>query len=315
CTFCSAWTFYGRSYRLRRPESIVEDLRRIEAPGVFIVDDVAFIQDRHGYAIGAAIEASGIKKQYYLETRGDVLLRNKDVFRYWRKLGLQYIFLGLEALDEEGLKAYRKRVPLGQNFEALEFARALGVNVAINLIVDPDWDHARFKAVREWCLEVPEIVNLSVNTPYPGTEIWQTETRPLQTLDYRLFDIQHCVLPTLLPLDEFYRELVETQQVLNKKHMGWEALRGTLGLVAGQLMRGQTNFLKMLWKFNSIYDPKLLLADHARVVDYAMDPPPRAGGAHDRRALYLHGTRGRLDRAIDDSTEHFVDETRAGAAT
>jgi hypothetical protein len=39
---------------------------------VFIVDDVAFIQDRCGYAIGAAIEASSIKKQYYLETRGDV---------------------------------------------------------------------------------------------------------------------------------------------------------------------------------------------------------------------------------------------------
>src|SRR6185437_9181666 len=140
----SAWTFYGRSYRLRDPERIVEDLRAIREPGVFIVDDVAFIQDRHGYAIGAAIEKGGIKKQYYLETRGDVLLRNKDVFRYWKKLGLEYIFLGLEALDEAGLKAYRKRVPLGQNFEALEFARSLGLNVAINLIVDPDWDRARF---------------------------------------------------------------------------------------------------------------------------------------------------------------------------
>ena len=39
-------------------------------------------------------------------------------------------------IDEAGLKAYRKRVPLGQNFEALEFARSLGINVAINLIVD-----------------------------------------------------------------------------------------------------------------------------------------------------------------------------------
>ena len=36
------------------------------------------------------------------------------------------------------------------------------------------------------------------------------------TRDYRLFDIQHCVVPTRLPLAEFYRELVETQQVLNR---------------------------------------------------------------------------------------------------
>jgi hopanoid C-3 methylase HpnR len=313
CTFCSAWTFYGRSYRLRHPERIVEDLRAIREPGVFIVDDVAFIQDRHGYAIGAAIEKSGIKKQYYLETRGDVLLRNKDVFRYWRKLGLEYMFLGLEALDEAGLKAYRKRVPLGQNFEALEFARSLGLNVAINLIVDPDWDYDRFAAVRDWCLEVPEIVNLSINTPYPGTETWQSETRPLQSFDYRLFDIQHCVLPTKLPLPEFYAELVRTQQVLNRKHLGLQALRDTLGLAARLLARGQTNFIKMLWKFNSVYDPALLLADHARPVQYAMEPP-RPGPVPDRRSFYLHATRGRADRAIDDSTEHFVDETRTASA-
>ena len=314
CTFCSAWTFYGRSYRLRSPDRIVEDLRAIREPGVFIVDDVAFIQDRHGYAIGAAIEKGGFKKQYYLETRGDVLLRNKDVFRYWKKLGLEYIFLGLEALDEAGLKAYRKRVPLGQNFEALEFARSLGLNVAINLIVDPDWDYDRFAAVRAWCLEVPEIVNLSINTPYPGTEIWQSETRPLQSLDYRLFDIQHCVLPTKLPLPEFYAELVRTQQVLNRKHLGWQALRDTLGLAARLLAKGQTNFVKMLWKFNSIYDPALLLADHAQPVRYAMEPPPRAAARIDRRSFYLHETRGRADRAIDDSTEHFVDETRTAPA-
>ncbi|HEY3920253.1 MAG TPA: hopanoid C-3 methylase HpnR [Stellaceae bacterium] len=312
CTFCSAWTFYGRSYRLRSPERIVADLRAIAEPGVFIVDDVAFIQDRHGFAVGEAVEHSGLKKQYYLETRGDVLLRNKEVFRYWRRLGLSYIFLGLEALDEEGLKAYRKRVPLGQNFEALDFARSLGVNVAINLIVDPDWDHERFATVRAWCLEVPEIVNLSVNTPYPGTEIWQTETRPLQTLDYRLYDIQHCVLPTRLPLPEFYAELVSTQQVLNSKHMGWQALRDTLGLAAGLLLRGQTNFLTMMWKFNSVYDPALLLADHRREVRYEMEPPSLAPAG--RRSFYLHQTRGRADRAIDDSTEGFVDATRSAPA-
>jgi hopanoid C-3 methylase HpnR len=245
CTFCGAWTFYGRSYRLRSPEHIIKDLRAIREPGVFIVDDVAFIQHRHGFAIGAAIEKNGIKKQYYLETRGDVLRRNKDVLRYWHKLGLEYVFLGLEALDEAGLEAYRKRVPLGQNFEALEFARSLGLNVAINLIVDPDWDYDRFAAVRAWCLEVPEIVNLRINTPYPGMEIWQSETRPLQSFDYRLFDIQRCVLPTKLPLPEFYAELVRTQQVLNRKHLGWRALRDTLGLATRLLARGQTNFVKI----------------------------------------------------------------------
>src|SRR5712691_1613403 len=100
CSFCSAWTFYGRSYRLVSPERVVEDLRSIKEPGIFIVDDVAFIHERHGMELGEAVARAGIKKQYYLETRGDVLLRNKEVFRMWKRLGVAYMFLGLEAIDE-----------------------------------------------------------------------------------------------------------------------------------------------------------------------------------------------------------------------
>ena len=110
CSFCSAWTFYGRSYRKVSPEAAVEDLASIREPHAFIVDDVAFIHPEHGLAIAEAVDRRRIRKRYYLETRGDVLLRNKEVFRYWRRLGLQYMFLGLEAIDEEWLKMHRKRV-------------------------------------------------------------------------------------------------------------------------------------------------------------------------------------------------------------
>lgn len=312
CSFCSAWTFYGRSYRAVSPERAVADLERVKEPGVFIVDDVAFIQSKHGFEIGEAIARKGIKKKYYLETRADVLLRNKEVFKYWKKLGLEYMFLGLEAIDEEGLERFRKRTTLDKNYEALEFARSLGITVAINIIVDPDWDERRFEVVRQWCMEIPEIVNFSVITPYPGTETWHTEMRRVISRDYRLYDIQHCVLPSRLPLPKFYEELVRTQDILNKKHLGWEALKSTMGIAAGHLLRGQTNFLKMLWKFSSVYDPKLQLADHEAEVKYEMKLPPEPKEKIDAKSLYIHDAGDRSSRAIDDETEKFVDETRMG---
>jgi len=317
CSFCSAWTFYGRSYRIKAAEAAADELARIREPGVFIVDDVAFIQAEHGMAIGEAIARRGIRKQFYLETRGDVLLRNKDVFRFWKTLGLQYMFLGVEAIDEEGLKRYRKRVTLSRNFEALEFARSLGIMVAINIIADPSWDHRQFEVIRQWCLEIPEIVNISVNTPYPGTESWMTESRRVTSRDYRLFDIQHAVLPTRLSLEEFYGELVRTQQVLNRKHLGWTAVKALAGILAGNLARGQTNTLKMLWKFNSVYNPQLQLADHRRPVRYEMLPPPLPRDVIDPKSIYIHPAQGRRSRVIDDATETFVDQTRvkADAAT
>jgi len=273
CSFCSAWTFYGRSYRKSTAEAAAEDMLSIKEPNVFIVDDVAFIHPEHGFAIGNEIEKRKIKKQYYLETRADVLCRNPEVFRYWRKLGMEYMFLGLEAIDEEGLKLHRKRSSMGVNFKALEVAREIGLTVAINLIADPSWDEKRFEVIREWAISIPEIVHLTVATPYPGTELWFTESRKLTTLDYRLYDIQHAVLPTKLPLLQFYKELVKTQDVLNRKHLGFAALRSVASIAGKLALKGQTNFIKMLWKFNSVYNPDRQFAEHAREVKYAMRPP------------------------------------------
>ena len=255
-----------------------------------------------------------IRKRYYLETRGDVLLRNKEVFQLWKRLGLNTMFLGLEAIDEEGLKRYRKRVTLSRNFEALEYARSLDVTVAVNIIADPSWDRERFKVVRDWCLEIPEVVNISINTPYPGTETWRTESRRLTTRDYRLFDIQHAVLPTKLPLPEFYKELAETQRVLSRKHLGWAAVRQCAGIVMRHLLRGQTNFLRMIWKFNSVYRADLQLADHRQPVKYQICLPPPSTATVERDALYIHKGGGRSGRQIDPQTEEFVNAARMSAA-
>ena len=299
---------------MKTPECAVEELAQIREPGIFIVDDVAFIQAEHGMQIAEGIARRGIRKRYYLETRGDVLLRNKEVFKLWKRLGLNTMFLGLEAIDEEGLKRYRKRVTLNKNFEALEYARSLDITVAVNIIADPSWDRERFKVVRDWCLEIPEVVNISINTPYPGTETWHTESRRLTTRDYRLFDIQHAVLPTKLPLPEFYKELVETQRVLSRKHLGWEGLRQCARIVVRHLLRGQTNFLRMIWKFNSVYRPDLQLADHEQPTKYEINLPPPSTATVERDELYIHRGSGRKGRQIDHHTEEFVNETRMGAA-
>lgn len=302
CSFCSAWTFYGRSYRKISPDRAVEDLARIREPNVFIVDDVAFIHPEHGMAIGREIERRKLRKQYYIETRCDVMLRNREVFAYWKRLGLTYMFLGVEALDDETLRSHRKRSTLSENIRALEAARELDIMVVINIIADPDWDEDRFRAVREWAVSVPEIVSLTVKTPYPGTEIWHTGAGQLSSLDYRLFDVQHAVLPTRLPLARFYEELVKTQAVLDRKHLGFAALRGAFKIVLGHLVRGRTNFFRMLWKFNQVYNPEQQYRDHFQDVHYRLSPPQGHEGTKPKPTdIYVHVPPASRQRAASDS--------------
>jgi len=288
CSFCSAWTFYGRSYRKSSPSSAAEDLASIREPNVFLVDDVAFIHPEHGFAIGQELERRHVTKQYYLETRCDVLIKNRELFAYWKKLGLYYMFLGLEALDEEALKLHRKRITPGENFQALEIARELGLTVAVNIIADCSWDERQFQIIREWAMTVPEIVNLTVATPYPGTEIWFTESRRLTSRDYRLFDVAHAVLPTRMPLDRFYAEMVKTQDILNRKHLGWGAIPKYGFPAVRALMRGQTNYVKMLWKFSRVVNQNRQYNDHQRPVTYEMKPPKPVAAKPSPAELFVH---------------------------
>jgi hypothetical protein len=96
------------------------------------------------------------------------------------------------------------------------------------------------------------------------------------------------VLPTRLPLERFYRELVKTQQVLNMKHLGLSALKDTAVLAAHLLARGQTNFVRMLWKFNAVYNPERQIADHRRPIAYQMRLPTfPANGKVSRKDLFI----------------------------
>src|SRR5690349_1712938 len=127
CSFCSAWTFYGRSYRKGSPEAAGEDLARIREPNVFIVDDVAFIHAEHGDAIASEIERRRIRKQYYLETRCDVLIENQELVARWKRLALYYMFLGIEALDEEEHVVEPEALPAREQLLVLDQHVAAGL--------------------------------------------------------------------------------------------------------------------------------------------------------------------------------------------
>ncbi|MGN6679046.1 MAG: hypothetical protein ACTHKL_14885, partial [Streptosporangiaceae bacterium] len=59
--------------------------------------------------------------------------------------------------------------------------------------------------------------------------------------------------------------------------------------------RGQTNFLRMLWRFNRVYNGTRQFADHQREVQYELPLPERRGdgAVPGRTDLYIHTRQGR----------------------
>jgi len=82
--------------------------------------------------------------------------------------------------------------------------------------------------------------------------------------------------------NEFYGELVATQRAIYRKHIDWRDIRGVAGISTRLLLRGQTNFVKSLFKLNSVYRTDLLLADHQAPVKYEIPLQPSARRAASR---------------------------------
>jgi hopanoid C-3 methylase len=202
----------SRGRRTVAPDVVGDEILDIHERNVFIVDDVAFGLTDYAMAVADSIEQRRIRKQFAVATRADILLANEDVFDRWVDLGLTSIFLRLASPDDEA-RALNRR--------ALEIARRFDLGVTIDLVVDPSWDRADFARASEWATALPAMVRLSVATPYPGSELFASNERRVTSTDYRLYDRQHAVMATRLPLADFYNEFERSQAVIRRQGLTW----------------------------------------------------------------------------------------------
>jgi radical SAM superfamily enzyme YgiQ (UPF0313 family) len=207
CNFCSVWKFHESTFREKSPSRVVEELAAIEAPNVFITDDIFWMNVNRGKELAQEIKASGIKKFFTVQTRTDIICRHPELVEMWKDCGDLAIFLGVEKVDDEGLKSVNKKNKASNNVRAIEILKELGVGFTCNFIVDPGWDRDDFAKLRSWIDEYGTYNSgFSVLTPLPGTDLWDEVAPEVTTRDWELFDIVHAVLPTRLPIEEFYAE-------------------------------------------------------------------------------------------------------------
>jgi radical SAM superfamily enzyme YgiQ (UPF0313 family) len=208
CNFCSVWKFHESTFREKSPARVVKELGEIEADNVFITDDIFWMNVKRGRELAEAIKASGIRKHYTIQTRSDIITRFPELIEQWKECGDMTVFLGLEKIDDAGLSSVNKSNTAANNDLAIEILQDLGVGYTPNFIVDPGWEREDFDKLKRWIDRTGAYNSgFSVLTPLPGTDLWDEVAAEVVTEDWELFDITHTVLPTRLPLPEFYDQL------------------------------------------------------------------------------------------------------------
>ncbi len=209
CTFCGLWKINRGKYRARPPQLVANEIEGITARNIMIIDDNTLDHVENTSALADELKRRGIKKSYELYGRVDTVVRHPELVEKWRDLGMELLLLGLEACNDKALREMRKNTTSEMNRRAIEICHATGVEVAAYLIVDPAFDHEDFRRLSEYVAEN----NLThpvftILIPFPGTDLYNAVKDTLITEGFELMDFFHTVLPTKLPLEEFYEEFL-----------------------------------------------------------------------------------------------------------
>ena len=211
CNFCYTWRITGGTPYSRSPQSIVDELARIEANDIYIVDDIFLIDRGRLRQIADLMNERGIRKNLLVYARADFIAANEPVIQEWAGLGLKAVFIGLEAATDPELDSMNKECTVDANRKAIAVLQKHKVDTYGSLITQPDYMREDWDRLKRFIDETGlYYLNISPLTPMPGTLIWDQYKDQL-TVSRRahgLWDMSHMLLPTKAPLKEYYRSLL-----------------------------------------------------------------------------------------------------------
>jgi radical SAM superfamily enzyme YgiQ (UPF0313 family) len=186
---------------------VVEELRSVAEPNVFFCDDESMLDTRRMDRLADLIAAAGIKKSYFLYGRVDTIVKHPELFAKWAKIGLSQVFVGMEDYSDARLEAMHKGITSAQQVEAVRILDDLGIMMYASYMVDPAYTREDFRNLLSYVRRMKhKYATFTVLTPLPGTQIYAERQHELLSRKPELFDMVHALLPTTLPLQDFYAE-------------------------------------------------------------------------------------------------------------
>jgi radical SAM superfamily enzyme YgiQ (UPF0313 family) len=173
CDFCHVTHFFGKTYRCRPVEEVIQEVRRLEGDFIVFIDD-NIAGNRH-YARELFARLKPLKKKWASQA-SMTLTRDPELLKLAAESGCVSLFLGVESLSSENLKEVNKSFNRAHQFEeAMKALRDHDIMIVAGFIFGLDHDdEGVFERTLRFCernrIELPSFFIL---TPLPGTTLFQ----------------------------------------------------------------------------------------------------------------------------------------------
>ncbi|KUO49828.1 MAG: radical SAM protein [Desulfitibacter sp. BRH_c19] len=219
CRFCLRWKIEGHREKYFPMDFVMEEIRSIKEGTIMVFDnDFLHNADRIN-TLCDFLESENIKKKFICYASVHSILKNKNMVRRFKSLGLKAVLVGYESFNDEEMQSYQKKSTIEDNFEASKFMKSIGLDVWASFMFHPDWTGADFKAFRRYIqLLSPELSSLSPLTPFPNLPLYKEyKDRVLvKKEDYEKWSFgQVTIIPSNMSLRRYYFEILKTNLYVN----------------------------------------------------------------------------------------------------
>jgi len=173
CDFCHVTHFFGKTYRCRPVEEVIEEVKRLDGEFVVFIDD-NIAGNRH-YARELFTQLKPLKKKWASQA-SMTLTRDPELLKLAAESGCVSLFIGVESLSSENLKEVNKAFNQVSQFEeAMKALHDHDIMILAGFIFGLDHDdEGVFERTLRFCernrIELPTFFIL---TPLPGTALFQ----------------------------------------------------------------------------------------------------------------------------------------------
>jgi len=205
CTFCTQWRHWEGRWRVKSPERIADEIEycyhEFGSRFVWLTDD-NFGAGSRASDLADEIIKRGITEDlsWFVQSRCDDIIRNKEALPSLRKSGLHWVLLGVENSEPSTLQTFKKGITPQDSKEAVRLLKQSGIFAHAMFIMGQRKDTAQSIAcLREFANELdPDFALFAVLTPFPGTEVFDEAKRNgwIEDTNWANYDMIHAIMPT-----------------------------------------------------------------------------------------------------------------------
>jgi len=175
CTFCSVTKMFGRRYRMRPVEDVVDELEfwldQKKWKSVFFYDDNFACNPDRTRSLLEEIIKRRLKIRWTAQVRVDVA-RDEELLALMKASGGYVLYIGLESINPRSLEKYRKNQTVEDIARAIRIIHKYRLEVHGMFVLGSDEDDRQTieETVRFARRMKIDTVQFMVLTPLPGTE-------------------------------------------------------------------------------------------------------------------------------------------------